>query len=612
MENGSDNKRRDSGDKLDLGLTSIISVPYKQGDALPAEPVPEDLPPIQAPEPLALKSIDLEKVIKDVAAGQNGAETAKSDPATSFLARSRVDEPPRQNDSPPENRPNEPISLGLTELAGEGTAPPPFPKEKLDLGLADLVKKEGSPVEDKKPEIPGRRTPDAPIELSTSTALALTGTVRYSSSYRQLAEMNRWAEITSDCEARLEEAEDPEAKVWWIYSQYKQNAMPISILASPLNEVSRAMIADGSGSKDLRALLSALLLEFSQVLKRGGDFETALSFLERSVDLDGGNGAPKKADPKKTVPAAEQKPAPRVARSEPKPVAPPVRPSTTRTAVSQASQTAPLPPLEDSHASPEGEKRKFVWATAAFVAIALLIGGDFYLNGRRAIIGLFEGQEDMAELQDLPPMIEEKYAKPVTNPPQTERFTRVSQLNALFYDMDRAAHSAGPSAAPAGQQQGGPAAQPAPAQASAPQTAQPPQAQLPAAAQQQAQSNQKAVIDTSYPPESDAIRMMDRSGVEKKTEVAQIDFPPYRQAGRPRPRNDQRLESRYPRGRVFTVLYRTIVRQTPASNGVELDTLREGERVVVVGRVGDWFELESKRGVGGYIPVRDADDGYVP
>jgi hypothetical protein len=656
MENESGNsKKRGQGDKLDLGLTSIISVPYQGGGDAASVVKSSEPPPISVPTPTALQSVNLEKVIRELT-GNGSAGDIADIPAL-------------------DARPSE-IRAILTQplTPPSGSAPA---REKLDLGLADLVSKSNSgngsadhelPDQPIRPDLPIRIAPLAPppvIAEAPASALALRGTARYSSHYRQLAEMNRWAEITSECEVRLEEGEDIETKVWWIYSQYKQSAMPISILASPLNEVSLALLEVG-GAKDLRSLVSALLLEFSQVLKKNGDFELALSFLERSVDLDtdapagapaagATNGA---ASSEKS--SIERKSAVRVPREPPRAV---VTPTVTKLSASRNGSGASgslrersagdgrnyadrddagsllrsregaktdLPPLATDIEGGTGENRKIVWAALAAALSIVILGGDYYLNGRRAIASMFDAGEQVSELQEIPRLLESEYPRPSANPPATERFTRVSQLNALFYDMDRARNGA------TGQGQGIPASQPpaggsdtAPAAKVEPVKGEattgtgaavrasaesPPQPQLPAADSRGAVApSGKDVVDTNYPPESDALRMMDRQGDESKGELPQIDFPPYRQGKAPeRTARAEAAEVRYPRGRVFTILYRTVVRSAPNESGKELDLLKDGQRVVVVGRVGEWLQLESKRGYGGYILARDADDGYVP
>ncbi|NMC63977.1 MAG: hypothetical protein GYA55_12510, partial [SAR324 cluster bacterium] len=111
-----------------------------------------------------------------------------------------------------------------------------------------------------------------------------------------LAEKEDWEALSEISAKKIQGAsslDDAEAKLWWIKSQLHLKRVPVSILAAPLDSISRELEGEHLNVTDLaqrariRELVKDLLQVFSEQLLKCGDEITSKAFGERLEKIFG-------------------------------------------------------------------------------------------------------------------------------------------------------------------------------------------------------------------------------------------------------------------------------------------------------------------------------------
>jgi len=143
----------------------------------------------------------------------------------------------------------------------------------LDLGLSYLIEK------DKAQEVNNSNV-DRGQEIDRDTA----------DKFSLLAEKEDWEALSELSAKKIQGAsslDEEEAKLWWIKSQLYLKRVPVSILAAPLDSISRELerehpsIMQDAQTRRIRELVKDLLQIFSEQLLQSGDERTSKAFCER-------------------------------------------------------------------------------------------------------------------------------------------------------------------------------------------------------------------------------------------------------------------------------------------------------------------------------------------
>lgn len=434
----------------------------------------------------------------------------------------------------------------------------------LDLGLTQLAG-EGDASESNPPE------PDIGEEYS---ALAS------SDDWKGLSELSE-RNITGNSSA-----EDAEARLWWIKAQSNLRAVPIAILAAPLDLISRDLSGGLQGTPAQRGriveLLKSLLPVFAESLKSGGDEKTAQMFMERAEKLNG------------SVPAIEQARAPSGLETGGKKAAPKARAKRLNRESERLREELGLETWTEEAAAPESQHReneparengeKSFWRSYFLIGLAasllLMAGLVFYMRELR-----LQDLALRAEPSSQPLIATRRDAGLV--PPSVDRTSNVNTLSTLLYTMDekKNVHDQDTSAS-------------APAAETPAASKEPPAPQLP---------KTKEKINTDSPRES-----YDEPHVDRPPPERDKLFGGDRTEARSPFGDDERDRAlpveKFREAKLFTITTDTLVMPSPSLRAKPVSRLRKGDEILVESKVGYWLRIRSHSGRIGFVLAQDAQE----
>ena len=424
------------------------------------------------------------------------------------------------------------------------------------------------------------------------------------SEYEKLAAAQSWEELSALCEKNLslpgqDEAllERCEARIWWIRSQFATQSVPASILAAPLDSVSKLIVekwqnevAQEERDKLFRMCLAAgsILSEVAARLRKDGDSVLGLSFLERAFRLDRRYSH----DLKETAQEELAKISPHTLTS----------PSVSGFAqylekllaelqIFQTQIAEPGKQARPKPDEPEAGPRKSHGSTTAAPQAA---GSPTRSRTRQvALVGVIGGLA-IALLYSAAagtrPSVSSLHFQFVGLPeaaaaaaPSAERIEKLSTLDALFYDIQRAAPG------PADQRQ-----------------LQGPENEVRRAAAQ----GEKETVNTTSPVEGPEISSAAAGGPGAGQSPSSAKPPEPRFADA----SGQQAPSlalaptfeTFPRARKYSIIAPTRVMLRPSIVGQPVEQLASGAEISVEGKEGYWLKIRSKQGRVGYVLAQDA------
>ena len=487
------------------------------------------------------------------------------------------------------------------------------PISGLDLGLSTmLLESSGEP---------------SPLSNSTESVLSSTETSPpeaeniLKNEFAVLASDNKWQELVAKTEKLLSESGDGdrEARLWWIEGQLRLGSVPFTILAAPLDTVSKALldeqrrldrlIPSEPALKEVRELLrpttqhaGALLREIGKELLPAGsapDPELATSFFERAFRLDDGEGE------RVLIAASLEQEALRTSKDFGSEIERAARLRDLQNlkqelkalGVSeiQSDPTTPAASKSDSSIESAHEVSSVTSRSMRVSAVWLVVMAFLVLFGVAAYLlsALFFSK---SEEIPLPPLIASRII-PEPRLRALEKVDKLSHLDTLYYELQgEVARGAkvSPSTLPVT-------------------TTTPP---IPAVIVH-SDNQKKEAVNTSTPVED---RPPPAEKSEEKSTTSDADWGMSRKESvfngrtmRPTPaaldsvKGEQFIE-RYRGGKEFRVLARTRVMESPSFRAVSVTTLLPGDLVLVVQRLGDWLEIRSKRGNAGFVLAQDVEE----
>lgn len=377
--------------------------------------------------------------------------------------------------------------------------------------------------------------------------------------------------------------QDAEAKLWWITSQFHLLHVPISILAAPLDLLSRDLEEGRLGAEPesgarIRTLVTDLLAAFVPKLKEAGDVRTAEVFQSRLAGLTGREEI-RDTPAENMEKASEEKEAVqgRKGLSE----AERLRMDLGITHEAPPSLSVVDPAFLDSLAREEESFWKTYFVVGLIVA-AFVLGGLWWF---------LRDQERVALASAAVPVAPQSVASRREMQPKTPEIARIEDVNSLsslLYTIDEkkppepsSAQSRASQSPPPGQQQ---------AQVS------PPRPELP---------RQKERIDTNYPPEPGS---SDDTGKSRGRDPLWGD----KKRDERSPFGDDDTErgmpvTKFPRAEVFRIITDTLVLPRPSLRSQPIQKLHRGDEVLVEAKVGYWLRLRSQSNRPGFILAQDAE-----
>ena len=462
---------------------------------------------------------------------------------------------------------NESVDLGLSSILG-GAPSPSVPKdestgapETASSSLSIFTLEDSAATADPEPlPIPIPPTPPARTPHSI------------------LADGGNWAELSALTERELSSIGDvsPESRLWWILSQFYLESMPLSVLAAPLEESTRALEGQRDMSSSLRDLAGRVLVTVGQKLAGAGSVDGERLLARAHALLEHENENASRIEVKSFEPLQTDTPSPRAG---------------TTTAEILFTPLASTP-----------RSRTYLYGGGTIAALLLfwMMLPHSYISGKDTLV-MTGGESEV--MRSLPSM-----EVPLPSP-----LTAVGHLEALYYDVNRELTPASPQ---------GVAPQPVkiiPEQSAPPIVA-------PAVIH-----DKRDVVNTSYPLESREIeaaiegRNSPRRD-ERRDDVnwdgsfdshdAFGDRERERERDRTRDRvrdydrdrhHDTGFDNDFGRGDRYEIVINTSVMERPSFNGAEVASLYSGDVVVVESRLGRWLKIVSVKGVPGYIRAQDAE-----
>jgi hypothetical protein len=430
-------------------------------------------------------------------------------------------------------------------------------EEAVNLGLSEILARESA------------RVSDTPVTRREETAVfALTdGDVAFDREFVSLAEARKWGVLVSRAEQSIANADDLEARLWWIRGHLGALSLPVSLLAAPFETVCRQLRPE-----DATALYRNLILEIGSImlsrLSDVGDARQAQRVREALVAL--GLGA-------QLSPVSNG--------IERRNGIPPLAP-----VFSTPTQVEPRAQAQISETSQPHRRLGRVLLTSGVVALLALFvffGVGLFSDGN--VVPASDGlvAQSAQQSQELPLV----------------RAQEVSgSLGALYYSLST--EKVDPSVAPPHKQPDNPSTA-APASARAPVS--------PGATKSKAptQAKGKESVRTDGPIETPEVMRppeMPRPGEPR--------LPPPELALRGDGTGVQQGEvrSNFPDGVASSsegakvVLVRTHVLVTGSHHARVLSILEPGDRVQVEGTLGRWLRIRSRKGKVGYVFAADVGD----
>lgn len=425
---------------------------------------------------------------------------------------------------------------------------------------------------------------------------------RQANEFEVLAGEERWLDLAHLCESKLSAtadvcAADPkkviEARLWWIKSQLVNGGVPMSILAAPLESVSGSVLEMqksgqnlGERERALVAFCAELLKKVSAELTASSEHVLALSFLERAHALDERcapqfrSAIDRELERLRKNPRAEmdQKLKSKIARLEDlRRQLKGVKPEEIKAAPVSAPESVKAE--EVPAALPARQSRRQLYAAAALILLVASGAGIWFMPQ-----GTFVAGTPHLALGTLstsrPP--------PDTKLGELQRVSGLSNLDALYYDIDSASKR-----------------RPAESGSASTKSEQPALAASEAASTSPKERDAKAIVNTSGPlegPEFQNLQMEDaeNDGTRRDDLFASITA---RSMAATQGVPVEKFES----DKLFLVIAKTNVMARPSFHTAALAELESGDKVLVESKVGPWLKLRSKHGQAGYILAQDAE-----
>lgn len=515
------------------------------------------------------------------------------------------------------------VDLESGEAAPKATSAEPTSRAPaggaLDLGISELlIAAPGETVAEPQvvPDIQSDPRDTAAATASESSARPLPQIAQVSAgseseprasesapaavSYQSLVNEKRWSEISSICEKKLSgeplaSLSGAEARLWWIFSQSRLGAIPVSLLVSRFDAITDLLACSPSPELKrhqpgkLYSLACSVAQELADNLERGSSVELAeeLRLRANALNVLSMTQAP-------VVPPSDQLNGqaairkPELPSQHPEPDALPAQPVRRPDAANERAAR-----LAKSRRAADPRRSWLRLAGGgALAAVSLLL--SIFLWPDLGGIG-FEELDSRRHVK----LSTGEFKLPSAIPPLSEPLKGVRDLDAIFYDMsalvsqpltplDRAMGKAAP--------QSGSIATGAPAEQPAGE----------GNGRRRLKKTLKERIDTTYPRESAAVRANMRAGEEPPQ--SDFDFPPHikRRSGDREGAGEARDSSdSFSRRRVAIIMQGTSVYSAPTYMSKIIDHLGQGDRVLAVKRHGQWLEIESSRGAGGFVPSAD-------
>lgn len=485
--------------------------------------------------------------------------------------------------------------------------------QKLDLGLSSIL------GDTTRAAAAQSSSPESPEVFASASNAAETESQLTYNEYEKLAAAESWRELASLCESRCPPGradENIEARLWWIRSQLELRAVPLSILAAPLESCTRKLIEDSATTEEaVRELAHSTLLDLGEGLLRNSEWDLGASFVERATKL-GSSGLklmrervsahvrnPKLPEQHKgrlqaLCGEAQEGPAAAATSAKMDTV-----PEAERLARFQAKMEERKGSAVNSSVlvtSPPVQSTFLRWPAAA--GIFLVILAALFLYRPDTLPNLLAMLDTSASPVAVNLNLGSVARSPQLIAPSSERVQTLSELDAIYYEFNqrgsagkRDAEAVQPTAAEtvtevaAASLVSSPVATPIEvAKLEGP--ASPPAPEL------RPTKPAKEKVDTSGPLESERDRR-ERSEPEATTSGLRDDL-----------FGKGSLRDAFRDGRIQRVIVRTKVMAEPSYRANVVDVLDIGARVEVVSKDGPWLKLRSRMGKPGYILAQDTED----
>ena len=473
----------------------------------------------------------------------------------------------------------------------------PDSKNGVDLGLTGLINPEAdanSPSSEAESSVP------ANSDSNEDPATRLPRDEK--NEYEKLAVTANWAELATLCEQRLSDheaapfsIEDDELRVWWIKSQIASGSVPMAIIAAPLDSLTRGLCdkiaaqgkPDTKGQK-ICSIAASLLMDVAAAMCRAPDAESPLEFIERAYRLDPAYASELRSLVQKAiaklpedvrlspdsprmqrllklstelaVPALSCRPAQSVTKITPAEERAPVEKAMPQPPQRQEVQQAPL--LPPPAVQPRSLNR-FLMPGAVVVLVLIVI--------LKLAYSFFAPEAELAGNAMLGMLRDDRSAAVMA--PQIERIAGMSQLDAVFYDIQ---HSP-------------------PRNQSAKNYDSPRQPD--ASASTSTGTRTRESVNTSSPVEPPEVA--ERTSGRRGSPSSQ------QSAGRAEPDKADSPSSGsedFSSARLYEVIAPTSVMSEPSIRGEILADLKTGDKLMVEGKEGYWLRVRSRK---------DSKPGYV-
>jgi hypothetical protein len=426
----------------------------------------------------------------------------------------------------------------------------------VNLGLSEILARENARLSD---------VPDTRREETSVFALT-DGDLAFDREFVSLAEARKWGVLVSRAEQSVANADDLEARLWWIRGHLGALSLPVSLLAAPFETVCRQLRSDDA-SEEYRHLVTEIGEIMLTRLNDVGDARQAQRVRDTLVALGLGshlsapaNGVERRAS------------------------VPPLSP-----VFAEPRHAEPAPAVEEL--LPPSLPRR--WWSRGLVSALLASAGVVLVV---VLIGLLRDGEVSAVSDDFVVQVSDRSQElPLVKTREVS-----GSLGALYYSLS--GDKVAPTSSQASTQP-----QPAPMVPAVPKSA----AASSEASRSKAQPKHKEMVKTDGPLESSQTT---RPPVISRPNEPQLPPPDLALRGDGTGVKEGESRSSFPDGiaasteGVKVVLVRTHVLVTGSHHARVLSILEPGDRVQVEGTFGRWLRIRSRKGKVGYVFAADVGD----
>ena len=460
------------------------------------------------------------------------------------------------------------VDLGLSNLIG---APDPLPETG-----NDAVSSTGN-LEGEQQDLPE----SAPPEMTR---------------FELLARDEKWEDLAQTCDRILaSDLSNPgdfsgiEARLWWLKSQLEGEFVPVSILASVLDNASRGVVEklgiivqSAAPVRRLLELASSILIKAAAIMLVDNRDSQAIDFMERALILNPQAAREIESICRKFLTVSMKSGQPDkglIARIEKLYSSLPVSQRAEQNGPADAASTKPeiLRQAEVSSAqiiTQHSAKRAgaYMWLVLACV----LFGAIWY--------GSRDNLFTQSSAEPTPGFVPEVLPSAI-EAPRLEPVTGLSNIDAIFFDISRTSGKDRQTAL------------------------QPPAGQLSTIQNQLPTSHpgRREVLDTTQPVEPRDVYSAVTSRAAESSVQSNDQGDSAVQAGERREPSDSRGYEPFDPPRMFEIIAETSVMREPSIRADTLATLKSGDKIMVDGREGYWLRVRSKKGGRrGYVLGQDA------